>query len=260
MSEEAKAAQEIAKASCKAIDAASDLGKFGKQVFGDLLVNGVGILSDRLKFYRLERAILLEEKVQAILKKRNIEQTTAVPPKIGLPLIEQATLEEEDSLHTKWANMLANAMDPNCKDKIKRSFVSILADMEPSDVLILDSLVKTTLEFGNANKEKKASRYKGTSTLKNFISEQYGIEMYGAMQSRPLNEPLFSKENIASKLKIDLDECELSLRNLIRLGCLKPGIIEHTSMNIGGEHPTIFLDTTFVSITALGISLHIAVN
>ncbi len=55
MSEEAKAIQEVAKTAGKAIDASQNLGAFAKQVFGDLVVDSVGLVGDKLKYYRLEK-------------------------------------------------------------------------------------------------------------------------------------------------------------------------------------------------------------
>src|SRR4051812_33283160 len=96
----ADATTEIAKTGGKVIDAASSAGRFFERIMGDLITDSVGLLSDRLKYYRIERAILLANKVENRLKEKNITNIRIVSPKIALPLIEHATIEDDDDLHT----------------------------------------------------------------------------------------------------------------------------------------------------------------
>ena len=222
MSEEAKAIQEASKASGKAIDLAKYAGQFCDKLFGDLLENSVGILSDKLKFYRLEKFYQLKEKTEKKLSDNNINVTIPIPPKLGIPLIEAATVEEDEILHTKWANMLSNAIDPNFENKITRNFVSILEDMNPVDVLILDTICQEWLSLPENKK----------------------------------GNTLFDRSKIISGLKIESKECEISLRNLLRLGCLKPGVIVGTGISMGGHSPSSYKDTELVGITELGIALY----
>jgi len=55
----ADATKEAAATGAKAIDAASGIGRFFNQVMGDLITDGVGVISDRLKYYRAENAVKL---------------------------------------------------------------------------------------------------------------------------------------------------------------------------------------------------------
>ena len=196
------------------------------QVFGSLIKDGVGLAADRLKYYRLEKIHLLHEKTKKRLQEKGIEFTEPVPPKIGIPLIEQAAVEEDDDLHSRWANMLSNAMDPKYKGLIKRSYVTILGDMEALDVLILDNLAK---EYSVLNEQQK-------------------------------QQMLFDRGKLAEGLGVTLEQCEISLRNLMRLGCLRPGVIHNTMMNLGGHNPSTYKDTELVGITALGLEFYSSVN
>ena len=221
MSEESKAIQESSKTTGKAIDLVKDAGQFCNKLFGELLENSVGLLSDKLKFYRLEKFYKLKDKTEQILKDKNINVTIPVPPKLGIPLIESATVEEDEALHTKWANMLSNALDPSFENKITRNFVSILGDMNPVDVLILDTICKEWLSLPEDKKD-----------------------------------TLFDRSKIANAFKIELKECEISLRNLLRLGCLKPGVVVGKGLSLGGHNPSSYKDTELVGITELGIALY----
>ncbi len=147
LKEGAKAAQEIAKATGKAIDAGRQAGGWIDKIFGGALEDTVGLLwSDRVKARRIAAAIydwdhllLLFQKTEAKLRKKGVNTTRIPPPKIMLPLLEQATIEHEDNLHTLWANLLATAMDPTA-EQVERIYVSVLSELSGSDAQILQSM------------------------------------------------------------------------------------------------------------------------
>lgn len=41
-------------------------------------------------------------------------------------------------MQQKWATLIANATDPNNKDKIRKSYIDILSSLDPSDAVVLD--------------------------------------------------------------------------------------------------------------------------
>lgn len=223
---EAKALQAVAETAGKAIEASQDMGKFINRIFGGLIEDSVGLLADKLKYYRAEKLIALHEKTKKKLQDQGVTSTHPVLPKIGIPLIEQATIEDNDELHSLWANMLANAMNPEHAGTIKRRYISILSDMEPLDVLILDKLIKE----------------------------------YAAIPSDKKEAALFDRAKLSQVLNVSLEQCEISLRNLMRLGCLKPGVIHNTNISVGGHSPSTYKDTEFVGITALGLEFYKAVS
>ena len=190
--ESAKAVQETAKAVGKSIDALSGTGNFFDRVFGGLVEDGVGIVADKVKYYRLERVALLAKKTEDKLKERGIEFTNAVQPKLAVPLIENATLEDNDELHTLWSNLLTNAMDPRVSQNVKHIHVSILKEMEPLDIGILSTVAR---------------------------------EMMANHSTQNISDILFDRAEVAEKLEVSIDNAELSLLNLMRLGCISPGII-----------------------------------
>lgn len=223
--EASKAVQEASKTTSKALDSLNAASEFLKEVFGDLVQDSVGLMSDKLKFYRIERFYSLKEKTEKNLKEKGVKITIPVPPKIAIPLIESATIEDNDNLHTRWANMLSNAINPAYKNKITRNFISILEDMEPVDVLILDSLCKEWLSTSDDKKSKI----------------------------------LFDRIKLTNFLKISTQECEISLRNLVRLGCLRPGSVEG-SASFGGHYLSSYKDIELVGVTALGIEFYQAIK
>ena len=224
--ETARAIQESAKATGKAIDALQRVGGFFNRVFGGLVEDGIGIVADRVKYMRIEQAVRLGRKTEQILAQRGVETTQSVPLKIGVPLIEQATLEDNDELHTLWANLLANAMDPSTASNISRVHVSLLKEMEPIDVHILSRITQEKLE--------------------NFPDQ-------------PFSEVHFERSKIAQGLETDITTVELSLLNLMRLACVTPGIITG-GISIGEHKIGSYKGTEFVHLSELGMSLVFAAN
>jgi hypothetical protein len=92
---------------------AKELAEFVEQVSGGLISNALGLINDRLAYLRLKQAFSLRDKVRAELERRGIAEHRQVSPKFLIPLLQSATLEEDDTLHTRYATLLANARDPN---------------------------------------------------------------------------------------------------------------------------------------------------
>jgi hypothetical protein len=101
---------------------------------------------DRIHAKRVEDAIfdrerlkLLAWRTSARLLALDVQARRLVAPKIGLPLLEAATIEYDDQLHILWSNLLASALDPGAAP-VERSFVTILAELSADDVCALESL------------------------------------------------------------------------------------------------------------------------
>ncbi len=166
--EGAKAAQEIAKTTGKAIDGARGLGGWLDRIFGAGIENTVALhWSDRQVARRIERAIfdwerleLLMRKVQERLKKKGVLLTRLPPPKIMLPILEHATMEYEDDLHTLWANLSAAALDPSSED-IEKKYVSVLSEMSAADCKLLEAMYAEWSFWEEQRKEdgEKEERY-----------------------------------------------------------------------------------------------------
>jgi|CXWL01.1.fsa_nt_gi hypothetical protein len=134
MDEQAKAAGEIAKATGKGIDAAREAGGFFAKYIDGSLEQAMGILEDRLKFIRWEKKLHLLKKADTILKRQGPSLTRRpVPLKLAIPILEDGSLEEDESLQDIWAQLLANAADARSGIEVRRAFLSILKDLSPLD-------------------------------------------------------------------------------------------------------------------------------
>ncbi len=162
VTEAAKASQEVAKTSNNAIDAVRNTGAFLNRVFGRAIEDTVGLLwTDKIAARRIEAAIYSRErleslahKVQSRLVEKGVVNIRAIPPKVALSLLEYATVEDEEDLHTLWANLMATGMDAS-EDGIHRKYVTTLGEMTAIDALVLSSM------FEDAEKatSKKETRY-----------------------------------------------------------------------------------------------------
>ncbi len=198
MEEEAKAIQEIAKATGKAVDAAREAGGFVAKYIAGPLEEGVGIFHDRLKYMRWERQVRLMQRADDFMRQSGLTAPTRpVPLKLAIPIIQGATLEDDDELQDRWARLLVNAANADSKKVIHRSFIGILEQLSSLEARILDTMY--ALSFDDA-------RHAGISTDKLPDSARILVEE----DRKTLQQP---PEYIA-----------IALGNLVRLGCAKaPG-------------------------------------
>jgi hypothetical protein len=83
---------------------------------------------DAARVFRFKRALKLLEKVQRITREAGFEPQ-AVQPKLLLPILEHASLEEEEPIHDRWATLLANAANLDFKRALYPAFIHVLADL-----------------------------------------------------------------------------------------------------------------------------------
>lgn len=97
------------------------------------------MLQDRIKVYRKERQFRLYIRTMEKLKALGVTPQR-VPLKLLFPIIENASVEEDDDLQDRWASLLANAANPANADGIPASFVNILRELSPRQAKYLDAL------------------------------------------------------------------------------------------------------------------------
>jgi hypothetical protein len=117
--------------------------------------------------------------------------------KFGIPLIEAASLEEDDLLQDMFAALLVNSTDGDGETKAHRSYVSILQDFGHLEAVVLEALC----HHGKVVPE--------VSIKTDFYAddESFRVEwrIFGWANEQETNLP---------------DEVELALWNLARLGCI----------------------------------------
>ena len=138
--EEGKAVQEMAKAAGKSVEAARDLGGFIAKFIGGPLEQAVAIWTDKLRYRRWENQIVLAAKAKAFLETRGLkEPTRTIELNLALPLLEEASLADSETMQDRWAALLANAADGS-KPEVRRAYVTILAELTSFDASILEKI------------------------------------------------------------------------------------------------------------------------
>ena len=74
-------------------------------------IEEVGLLmSDNIKYFRFKNQVKILIKAKEYVKEKNIS-IKEIPTKILVPLLENASLEEEEKMQEKWAFMIGNLAD-----------------------------------------------------------------------------------------------------------------------------------------------------
>ena len=229
--ETAKATQEVAKATVKGLEVSEKVGGFFAKVLGEPIETATGILGDKLKFMRWERQVRLIDQVEKINHDRGIEgKEIPVPPKLAIPIIENASLEEDDLLQDLWAKLMSSAQGEESSIVVRSAFIDIIKQLEVIDVQILNAMFD-----GYVKAVGRENIHNGTPRR---IS--------------------FSKTSIINALKIPEHVYEDSIDNLMRVRCVCSEIKVMNGMNINGESATIDKGYDSLNLTSLGVRFIIA--
>jgi len=220
VTESAKATQEIAKATGQAIGAAREAGGFIARFVAGPLEQGVGIFEDKLRYLRWERQVRLMKRADEVLRSLGLEAPSRpVPLKVAIPLLQAASVEENDELQDRWVNLLVNAANKDSGVEIRRAYVEILEQISPLEARILDVIY--SLPFEKIHHDGVV-----TGDLPN--------------SARPETE-----EDQKAKPSEPPEEVKLAISNLARVGCLKQGTTIGGGENFRRVNPTL-LGKTFV--------------
>ncbi len=111
-----------------------------------------GLLSDKVKFWRFKNQINIIIKAEDFLKQKGI-QPKKIPLKTLVPLLEYSSWEEDPNIQTKWASLLANAVNTEFSYDINSSYVEILNQLSPLEVKILDFIHHEYMCSGRPSKD-----------------------------------------------------------------------------------------------------------
>ena len=220
MKDEARAVEEIARTAGKGIDAARELGSFIAQFIRGPLEQASGMVEDRLKYMRWERQQRMIQRSKEFLKQLGLDAPTrAVPMKIALPILQAASMEDDDSLQDIWVRLLVNAGDAGREVEITRMHISILEDLSSLDVRIL-----------------------------NTIYSHVGDQIWRGIWTHELPDRIAERgpqgdDNHPSP------EIQLALGNLVRVGCLSPASTYGGRESLSFVYPTVLGQSLYKACT-----------
>lgn len=189
----AKATGEIARTTGKAVDAAREFGGYFAPIVKQPLEQLAGIFEDKLRYLRWERQVRLAERAAQFLRERGAKDTRSVPLKFLIPLLEAASLEEDNRLQDLYAHLLANAADAESDIRPVRAFVAVLQECTSIEVHLLDFMRRMS--------------------ILSDIDTPYNILTF---------VEYFRSQKINLNVEITQDMFRVPLWNLFRLGCIAP--------------------------------------
>jgi DNA-binding XRE family transcriptional regulator len=155
------------------------------------------------------------DKLRGVLGKRGIqeEEIRPVGNQISAELMEHGSLVEDEIIQDMWANLLANAMDPNFDPSyICPPYINILNNLTSLDVFILDKFSELDRQI-----EQMAAD----------DNEKHGLGMYAYLKDDDEVMVDFNKA-----IRAELEATWLSIDSLGRLG-----LINTSSIRISGGTP-----------------------
>lgn len=98
-----------------------------------------GLMADKVRFWRFKNQVNIILQAKTFLEQKGI-QPRKVPLKTLAPLLEHSSWEEDSDMQTKWASLLANAVNPNYSYDIHSTYVDVLNQLSPLEGRFLDLL------------------------------------------------------------------------------------------------------------------------
>jgi len=196
--------------------------ELAKEFLGKLVsptIEEVGLLlSDHVKYFRFKNQVRILLKAKSYVEEKKVPLKT-IPTKVLVPLLENASLEDDETLQDKWAKMLANMVDSekNLQNKI---FPYILSQLsieefeELKELLIKEEAHRETQK--ELEKWKAIDHYPFRPETKRIQREVDSVEQSGFW--------------------IELEEFERA--NLLRLGLIRqlPPKIYIQEFKTSGSH------------------------
>lgn len=106
---------------------------------GNLMADGIGIISDRVRQKRLINAQMGLEQTRIVLEDRNVQLKDITPPSeedVYIAL-EGMSVSNDENIRKLWSGLLANALDPSRNQGIDRPIASTISSLSPADACII---------------------------------------------------------------------------------------------------------------------------
>lgn len=197
------------------------IAEFFNGIVPDFIKDGVGILSDQVKFWRWNNQVNIITKAQIKIDASGLDKKQ-IPLKVLVPIIENSSLEQDQNMQDKWANMLANAATGNVE--ISPNYAAILNELSPLEVSILDKI------YQEVNRETDYQKRKSFQ---------------------------FDANKIKTMLSITEEKMDLIIENLFRLNVLQSPAGKGVML---GDIPFALRTTKIFEFTTLGYEFVKACN
>lgn len=143
---------------------------FVKKILGPAGDELSGMVADYIRIHRLGNQIKMFRRSERMLTDAGFKPNP-VALKVLWPLMEGASLEEDEALSTKWASLLANAATPQGDTLVEPSFADVLRQITPLQAQILDKIYG---KINGANLQDES--YGRQSVSLREIRQELGVE------------------------------------------------------------------------------------
>ncbi|KGK91176.1 hypothetical protein DP73_04885 [Desulfosporosinus sp. HMP52] len=171
-------------------------------------------IADKVRYLRFMNSVRAMQKAKVILESMGVDNVH-IELRNLVPLIEKCSLEEDDTLIDKWANLIASAV---VDKSFSPSYISILSSLSPIESLVLDTISRNSRPI-----------------MKMGIYQYYGVELH----------ILVDKSNC---VRADLVGV---LSNLERLGLILR-VFENEPALMFGNPPIGTMQSELIGLTPLG--------
>ena len=203
------------------------IGDLFQKLFGGAFEEIGGIMQDSFKVRRFKRQLRLLNRVEEIIREAGYEPQR-LADKVAVPLLNAAAVEDDEAMQEKWANLLANAANPNRSPQVSAQFPNILARLSVAEVKILDFWHDLTMNKIESESARNSSVW---------------ISAHSRLSSPEATKELVSKLFPPDSTNIADPESSLAFSHLVA-----EGLVQHYEIN----HPAIsWLYTMRVTVDEL---------
>ena len=196
--------------------AADKIADLVQRLAGPMCDEVGAILGDKARVYRVKNIVSTMQKTERILHDAGLP-ANAVPPRLLLPIVENCSVEADDSLQELWAGLLATASQRT--DAVSPAFVETLKQLTPAEAQHLERIHsgETTPQMYTAVGQHK-SFGEGFERL-GFLRRDFEVTLTGGRMPH-IREPrsiddIMREAQSAVERAIDSLETEIGYRYLL---------------------------------------------
>jgi len=197
----------------------------GKRILGPAADEFGERWRDEVRLYHYKRQLECVKKAKKIALEAGFTPT-AVPVKMLFPLLECASLEEDEDLHTMWSALLANAASPEYANQIRLGYIAVLHQLAADEAALLNWIWSDHLH----KLEKLPEYLKKVAGKRRLGHEWYYMELEAALKqitaarAEMVSDPdecLSSLETafLLERFNVSIDDKVITKFRLIRRGC-----------------------------------------
>jgi Abortive infection alpha len=175
--------------------------KFLGKLLGSAVLEAGELVTDKIRFWRFKNQVKILQRAENILKKAG-RDPGRVSLKTLVPLIEQASLEEEPTIQEMWAKLIAKASQSSAKAGLHVLCIEVLGSISSKEAEII-SYIWADYQQRHPELLKSLRKY-----------DQNRVDIYAeSLYYRP--------HNLYIKIEVSSEDGDFLLDNLMRLNILR---------------------------------------